>query len=104
MTLPDKQQRALRALRSGLTTSVECAHELGITRDAADHALRALCAKALVQRAETRYANNRIQYLYTLTDEGRAWLGGPKPVGSRCPWFDLGADNRPSYNEIARKI
>ena len=80
MTLPPKQQAAIQALRSGPTTAVECARELDTARKAAEYALKALCARGLAMREETRIANNRIEYLYTLTNDGREWLHGSKPV------------------------
>lgn len=80
MTLPDKQQRALQALRSGPLTSPEYARDLDTTRNTAEYGLKALCAKGLAQRKLVNPTSVRDGYVYSITDEGRAWLSGPEPV------------------------
>lgn len=107
MTLPEKQLRALRALRFGPLTAPEYARDLDTTRNTAEYGLKALCARGLAQRKLANPDSVRDGYVYSITAEGRAWVSGPEPVktaqpSERCPWFNLGADSRPNYNEKSR--
>lgn len=101
MTLPDKQLRALRALRFGPLTAPEYARDLDTTLNTAEYGLKALCARGLASRKLVNPDSVRDGYVYSITDEGRAWVSGPEPV-EKCPWFALGADSRPNYNEKSR--
>jgi len=80
MTLPEKQLRALRALRFGPLTAPEYARDLDTTRNTAEYGLKALCARGLASRKLANPASVRDGYVYSITDEGRAWVSGPEPV------------------------